>query len=118
MVTESNPGPTQNNCKSPRGQSKRIKVFKGTPNKCDLCEKIIFNVVSSPKVQNAFSNAVQPVTLNIIKPWSVICHDTTEPLQKMKFEVNYDINSNVSLCQGDITKINGLMLMIRLMLMP
>ena len=30
-----------------------------------------------------------------------------ESLQKMKFEVNNDINSKVSHCQGDITKING-----------
>ena len=30
-----------------------------------------------------------------------------ESLQKMKFEVNNDINSKVSHCQGDITKINA-----------
>ena len=29
-----------------------------------------------------------------------------ESLYKMKFKVNNDINSKVSLCQGDITKIN------------
>ena len=27
-------------------------------------------------------------------------------LQKVKFEVNSDVNSEVSLCQGDITKVN------------
>ena len=29
----SNPGPTQNECKSPRGCPKKIKFFKGTPKK-------------------------------------------------------------------------------------
>ena len=28
----SNPGPTQNDCKSPGGCPKKIKVFKGIPN--------------------------------------------------------------------------------------
>ena len=31
---------------------------------------------------------------------------TLESLQKLEFEVNNDINSKVSLCQGDITKLN------------
>ena len=48
-------------------QQKKIKVFKGTPN-CDLSEKITFNVVSDPKVQKVFFNAVQLVSLNINKP--------------------------------------------------
>ena len=30
---ESNPGPTQNDCRSPRGRPKKIKVFKGIPKK-------------------------------------------------------------------------------------
>ena len=33
---ESNPGPTQNDCKSPRGRPKKIKVFKGTSTTFDL----------------------------------------------------------------------------------
>ena len=36
------------------GRPKIIKLFTGTPNKCDLSEKITFNVVSDPKVQNVF----------------------------------------------------------------
>ena len=31
---------------------------------------------------------------------------TVESLQKMKFDVNNDINSKVSFCQRDITEIN------------
>ena len=69
-------------------------------------EKITFNVVRGPKVQNIFFNAVQPVRLNIIKPWSVTCPDTIESLQKMQFGVNYAIKSKMSIYQGDIAKIN------------
>lgn len=56
------------------------EVFKGTPNKCNLIGKIIFNVVSGQKVQNIIFKAVQPVSLNIIKPWSVACPDIIESL--------------------------------------
>ena len=41
-----------------------------------------------------------------MKPWSVICSSTLEPLQKLGFAVNNDVNDEVSLCQGDITKLN------------
>ena len=102
MVTESNPGPTQNDCKSPVGHPKKIKVFKGTAKKCDLTENKV-NVASDPKVQNCFFNQSAMV---IIKPWSVICPSTLESLQKLEFEVNNDVNVQVSLCQGDITKLN------------
>ena len=44
-------------------------------------------------------------TINI-KPWSLTCRSTLESLQKVKFEVVNDINSKVSLFQGDIMKIN------------
>ena len=86
---ESNPGPTQNNCKSPRGRPKKIGVFKGTAKTFDLSGNINFNVASYPKVHNVFFNTIQPLSLNNIKPWS-------ESLQKMKFDVNNDINSKVS----------------------
>ena len=36
---ESNPGPTRNDCKSPPGHPKKIKVFKGTPKDCILVEQ-------------------------------------------------------------------------------
>ena len=49
----SNTGPTQNDCKSPVGHPKRIKVFKGTA-KNHLSESNV-NVASDPKVQNIFS---------------------------------------------------------------
>ena len=62
---ESNPGPTQNNCKSPVGHPKKIKMFKGTAKKCDL-SKNNFNVAVDPKVQNCFVNIVRPVILDII----------------------------------------------------
>ena len=103
--TESNPGPSQNDSKSPVGHPKKIKAFKGTAKKYDLSEHNV-NVASGPKLQNCFFNTIQPVGLDIIKPWSVTCPSTLESLQKSEFVVNNDINSKVSLCQGDITKLN------------
>ena len=102
---ESNPGPTQNDCKYPVGHPKKIKVFKGTAKKFDLTE-IKVNVASDLKVQNCFVNTIQPVSLDIIKPRSVTCPSTLESLQKLEFEVNNDVNVKVSLCQGDITQLN------------
>ena len=102
---ESNPGSTQNDCKSPVGLLGKIKVFKGTAKKCDLSENNV-NVASDPKVQSCFLSAIQPVSLDIIKPWLVTCPCTLEPLQKLEFEVNNVINTKVSPCQGDITKLN------------
>ena len=62
---ESNPGPTQNDCKSPVGHPKKIKEFKGTAKKCDLTENKV-NVANDPEVQNCFFNTIQPVSLDII----------------------------------------------------
>ena len=53
-----------------------------------------------------FFNTIQPVSLDIIKPWSVTCPSTLESLEKLEFEVNSDLNVKVSLCQGDITNLN------------
>ena len=64
------------------------------------------SVAIDPKVQNCFFNTIQPVSLDIIKPWSVTCPSTLESLQKLEVEINNDINVKVSLCQGDITKLN------------
>ena len=80
-------------------------MFKGTTKKCDLSENNV-NVASGPKVQNCFFNTIRTVSLDIIKPWPVTCPSTLESLQKLESEVNSDINSKVSLCQGDITKLN------------
>ena len=80
-------------------------MFKGTAKKCDLSENNV-NVASGPKVQNCFFNTIQQVSLDIITPWSVTCPSTVESLQKLEFDVNNDINSKFSLCQGDITKLN------------
>ena len=44
---KSNPGPSQNYYKSPRGRSKKIKVFRGTTTKTDLVSdsvKVDFSV--------------------------------------------------------------------------
>ena len=46
---ESNPGPTQNDCKSSVERPKKIKVFKGTVKKCDLSENNV-HVASGPKL--------------------------------------------------------------------
>ena len=81
------------------------KVFKGIAKKCDLSENNV-SVASDPNIQNCFLNTVQSVSLDIIKPWSVTCPSNLESLQKLGFEVNNDINSKVSLCQGDITSLN------------
>ena len=80
-------------------------MFKGTAKKCDLSENNV-NVASGSKLQSCFFNTIKPVSLDIIKPWSVTCPSTLESLRKLEFEVNNDINSEVSLCQGDITKLN------------
>ena len=80
--TESNPGPTQNDFKSPIGHLKKIKVFKGTAKKCDPSENSV-NVASDPKAQNCFFNRIQPVSIDIIRPWSVTCPSTLESLKKM-----------------------------------
>ena len=64
------------------------------------------SVAIDPKVQNYFFNTIQPVSLDIFKPWSVTCPSTLESLQKLEVEINNDINVKVSLCQGDITKLN------------
>ena len=53
MVTESNPGPTQSDCKSPVGYLKKTKVFKGTVKKCDLSENNV-NIAIGPKLQKLF----------------------------------------------------------------
>ena len=67
MVTQSNPRPAENDFKSSVGCPKKIKVFKGTVKKCDLCENKI-NVVSYSKMQNCFLNTIQAVSLDNIKP--------------------------------------------------
>ena len=50
---KSDPGPSQNGCKSRVGCPKKIKGCKGTANKCDLSENNV-NVAIGPKVQNCF----------------------------------------------------------------
>ena len=72
---ESHPGSTQNDCKSPVGRPKKVKVFKGTAKKRDLSENNI-NVASDPKVQNCYFNTIQAVSLDIMKPWTVTCPNT------------------------------------------
>ena len=98
--------PTQNDCKSPRGRPKKIKVFKGTSKTFDLSKSRFVKYDRSPKVQNVILNTIQTLNLNNIKPWSGTCPSTLKSLEKVKFEVNNDINSKVSLCHGYITKIN------------
>ena len=55
------------------------KVFKGTVKKRDLSENNA-NVTSVPKVQKCFFNTIPPVSVDIIKPWSVTCPSTLESL--------------------------------------
>ena len=100
---QSNPGHTQNDCKSSVRRPVKIKMLKGTK-KCDLSENNV-DVASDPRLQNCFSNTIHLVTLDIIKSWSVTCASTPKSLQKSEFKVNNDINQNVSYYQGDITKL-------------
>lgn len=71
-VIELNPGLAQNHCKSPHCRLKKIKAFKGTPEKCDLNEKISVSVVRDPKVQNVFFSQIPPVSLNLIEPCQLV----------------------------------------------
>ena len=80
------------------------RVFRGTAKKCDLSENNV-NVASDPKVQKVFFNTIEPVSLNI-KPCSVTCCSTLESLQNLEFDDINNIKSNVSLCEGNITKLN------------
>ena len=66
---ESNPEPTQNDCKSPRGRPKKIKIFKGTLKKFDLSGNSNVNVASYPMIQNFFCSTIQHLNLKIVKPW-------------------------------------------------
>ena len=66
-VIELNPGLAQNHCRL-----KKIKAFKGTPEKCDLNEKISVSVFRDPKVQNVFFNQIPPVILNLIEPCKLV----------------------------------------------
>ena len=57
-------------------------MFKGTAEKCDVTEYKV-NVASDPKVENCFFNTIQPVSLDIIKPWSVTCPSTLRVIAKI-----------------------------------
>ena len=86
------------------GAQRKLKPLKEQERKCGPTENKI-NVASGPNY-NCFFNTIQPVSLDIVKSWSVTCLSTLESLQKLEFEVNNDVNSKVFLCQGDITKLN------------
>ena len=45
MVTESNPGPSQNDCKSPVGCPKEIKAFKRTAKNVILMKTMLMLLV-------------------------------------------------------------------------
>ena len=63
MMTEWKPGPTQkqNDCKSPGGSPKKIKIFEEIP-KSDLSGSIA-SIACYPKTQ-FFFNTIQPLSLN------------------------------------------------------
>ena len=76
-------------------------MFKETLRKCDFSKSSNFNVNEIRSENVLFSITHHSLK---IKPWSF-----TRPraLQKAEFDVYNYINSNLSLCQGDITKINN-----------
>ena len=86
------------------GAQRKLKHLKAQQ-KSDLIENNA-NVAGGPKLQNCFFSTIQPVSLDIIKPWSVTCPSALVSVQKLEFEVNSSINLKVSPCQGDITKLN------------
>ena len=86
------------------GAQKKLKCLK-EQQKSVILVKTMLTLLVVQRYKIVFKT-VQPVSLDIIKPWSVTCPSTLKSLQKLEFEVNNNINSKVSLCQGDITKLN------------
>ena len=84
------------------GSQRKLKCLKEQQKSVILVKTMLMLLV----VQNCFFSTIQPVRLDIIKPWPVTCPGTEESSHKLEFEVNNDINSKVSLCKGDITKLN------------
>ena len=76
------------------------KVFKGKPKKCDIVKTLMLMLLVIQRYIFFQYN------LDIINPCSGTCPSTMKSLQKVDYEVNNDINSKVSLCQGDIIKLN------------
>ena len=81
------------------GSQRKLKCLKEQQKSVILVKTMLMLLV----VQICFFSTIQPVRLDIIKPWSVTCPGTEESSHKLEFEVNNDINSKVSLCKGDIT---------------
>ena len=58
---ESDPGPTQNDFKSPVGRPKKIKVFKRTTKKCDLTVKrLMLLVIQRYRIFFQYNSTSQP----------------------------------------------------------
>ena len=87
------------------GAQRKLKCLKEQQKSVILLKtRLMLLVIQRYRI--IFFNTIQPVSLDIIKPWSVTCPSTLEALQKLEFEVNIDVNVKVSLSQGDITKLN------------
>ena len=84
---EPNPGPSQNEYKSPVGCPKKMKAFKGTVKKLILVKTMLILLVVQ-RCKTVLFNTIQPASLDIMNPWSVTFPSTLESLQKFKFEVN------------------------------
>ena len=54
------------------------KVFKGTPKNEIFYKKNNINVANDPKMEDLLPKIIQPITLNIIRPWSPRCSSTVE----------------------------------------
>ena len=90
---ETNLGPAQNNCRYQLG----IKYSKKHQKNVILVKTLLLLLLV---IQTYFFfNIIQPVSLDIIHPWSITCSGIVESLQKMKSEVNNDISSNISVSQ-------------------
>lgn len=77
--------------------SRKTSVIKEAPKRVVLTENNDHVAPSDLKLQNFLFIAVQPVSFNIIKPWSITCPSTVEPLQKFDCGVNTDLSCKVSL---------------------
>ena len=87
---------------------RKLKYLREHQKSLILVRTLMLILLVIHNVQKCFFNKIQPMGLNIIKPWSVTHLSNVESLRKIEFAVNNNIKSKFSLSQGgDISKINA-----------
>ena len=84
--TESNPEPTQNDCKYPGNRPKQIKVFKGTQKNVILVKTVMFVFLVTQGYKHFFQCNL---TSHLIEPWSVTCRSNFK-----KWNLRWVMNNN------------------------